>query len=57
MIIASLILPIRRLAFGALGDLKLFRTASYAVRLGNVLAIVLAWIIGSEVFPATVMKY
>jgi uncharacterized hydrophobic protein (TIGR00271 family) len=50
MIIAPLMLPIRGLAFGALeGHLLLFRKGLIAIVVGTILAIALAWILGSLV--------
>jgi uncharacterized hydrophobic protein (TIGR00271 family) len=50
MIIAPLMLPIRGLAFGALeGNVVLFRKGLMAVVVGTILAIVLAWFLGSLV--------
>ncbi|NEQ26819.1 MAG: DUF389 domain-containing protein [Microcoleus sp. SIO2G3] len=48
MIIAPLMLPIRGLAFGALeGNIVLFRKGLMAVVVGTILAIFLAWFLGS----------
>jgi uncharacterized hydrophobic protein (TIGR00271 family) len=50
MIIAPLMLPIRGLAFGASeGNLVLFRRSLTAIITGTLLAIVLAWLLGSLV--------
>ncbi len=50
MIIAPLMLPIRGLAFGALeGNIVLFRKGLIAIVVGTLLAIVLAWFLGSLV--------
>ena len=50
MIIAPLMLPIRGLAFGALeGNVVLFRKGLMAVVVGTILAIFLAWFLGSLV--------
>ncbi|GAB4203227.1 MAG: DUF389 domain-containing protein [Coleofasciculaceae cyanobacterium] len=50
MIIAPLMLPIRGLAFGALeGNIILFRKGLTAIVVGTILAIVLAWFLGSLV--------
>ncbi|HEY9819999.1 MAG TPA: DUF389 domain-containing protein [Candidatus Sericytochromatia bacterium] len=50
MIIAPLMLPIRGLAFGALeGNVVLFRKGLMAVVVGTMLAIFLAWFLGSLV--------
>ncbi|HAJ59615.1 MAG TPA: TIGR00341 family protein [Cyanobacteria bacterium UBA8543] len=50
MIVAPLMLPIRGLAFAALeGNVILFRKALTAIVVGTILAIVLAWFLGSLV--------
>jgi len=50
MIIAPLVLPIRGLAFGALeGNVVLFRKGLIAIVVGTLLAIFLAWLLGSMV--------
>ncbi len=50
MIIAPLMLPIRGLAFGALeGNIVLFRKGLIAIVVGTLLAIFLAWLLGSLV--------
>lgn len=50
MIVAPLMLPIRGLAFGALkGNISLFRKGLTAIVVGTILAIVLAWFLGSLV--------
>jgi len=50
MIIAPLMLPIRGLAFGALqGNVVLFRKGVVAVGVGTLLAVAIAWLIGSLV--------
>lgn len=50
MIIAPLMLPIRGLAFGALaGNVVLFRLGLTAIVVGTVLAIFVAWLLGSLV--------
>lgn len=50
MIIAPLMLPIRGLAFGALeGNIVLFRKSLIAIVVGTLLAIFLAWLLGSLV--------
>lgn len=50
MLIAPLMLPIRGIAFGALeGDVVLFRKGLIAIVVGTLLAIVLAWFLGSVV--------
>lgn len=50
MIVAPLMLPIRGIAFGALeGDVILFRKGLIAIVVGTLLAIVLAWFLGSVV--------
>lgn len=50
MIVAPLMLPIRGLAFGALkGNISLFRKGLTAIIVGTILAIILAWFLGSLV--------
>jgi len=50
MIIAPLVLPIRGLAFGALeGNVVLFRKGLIAIVVGTLIAIFLAWLLGSMV--------
>lgn len=50
MIVAPLMLPIRGLAFGALkGNISLFRKGLTAIIVGTIIAIILAWILGSLV--------
>jgi uncharacterized hydrophobic protein (TIGR00271 family) len=50
MIVAPLMLPIRGLAFGALeGNVVLFRKGLISIVVGTLLAIVLAWFVGSLV--------
>ncbi len=50
MLIAPLMFPIRGLAFGALeGNVILFRKGLIAIVVGTLLAIVLAWLVGSLV--------
>ncbi|MGB7708904.1 MAG: DUF389 domain-containing protein [Microcoleus sp.] len=50
MIVAPLMLPIRGLAFGAVeGNVVIFRKGLIAVAVGTILAIILAWLLGSLV--------
>jgi uncharacterized hydrophobic protein (TIGR00271 family) len=50
MIVAPLMLPIRGLAFGALkGNISLFRKGLTAIIVGTIIAIFLAWFLGSLV--------
>jgi len=50
MIVAPLMLPIRGLAFGAVeGSVVIFRKGLIAVAVGTILAIILAWLLGSLV--------
>lgn len=50
MIVAPLMLPIRGLAFGALkGNISLFRKGLTAIVIGTIIAIILAWFLGSLV--------
>jgi len=50
MIVAPLMLPIRGLAFGAVeGNVVIFRKGLIAVAVGTLLAIILAWLLGSLV--------
>ncbi|HAT15848.1 MAG TPA: TIGR00341 family protein [Microcoleaceae bacterium UBA11344] len=50
MIVAPLMLPIRGLAFGAIeGSVVIFRKGLIAVAVGTILAIILAWLLGSLV--------
>jgi uncharacterized hydrophobic protein (TIGR00271 family) len=54
MIVAPLMLPIRGLAFGAIeGDAVLFRRGLLSVIVGTLLAILLAWLLGSVVGIST----
>ena len=51
MIVAPLMLPIQKLAFGALeGNVVLFRKGLTAIVVGMLLAIVLTWLLGSLFF-------
>ena len=54
MIVAPLMLPIRGLALGALeGDLILFRRGLISVAVGTLLAVTIAWLLGSWVGIST----